>query len=326
MLRFLATAGALGLALSGTALAQSAPAAPSAPSAARSAFAVRAANFALRGAYHAIADAEARGATTYLDAAKTHYRGALARLARQDPGAASEAMAASALARASVAEHPVPAPRDIPAPPALAQAGPNGPPMMMRPPMNGPQIMQRPPQMRGGPEMHRGPQMGMHHRGPGGMAGRFDATRVAADAKLANTAEARDLAQKAVDADVARTHASFAGNRDEAMREGRVAVRSRWRFARWPWPITRRRSGLPRPAAGGAAARDGRLRRPGRVVSPGAATSGGSRGRCGCRARTPDTGRRTPDTDTPGSHTDTHSTDQRRSVRTRYTGCRSRSR
>lgn len=55
------------------------------------------------------------------------------------------------------------------------------------------------------------------------MAGRFDATRVAADAKLANTAEARDLAQKAVDADVARTHASFAGNRDEAMREGRVA-------------------------------------------------------------------------------------------------------
>jgi hypothetical protein len=196
MLRFLATAGALSLALSGTALAQTAPAPPANPSAARAAFAARAANFALRGAYRAIADAEARGASTYLDAAKAHYRGALARLARQDAGAASEAMAAGALARASVADHPVPAPRDIPAPPALAQAP-------------GPQMQ------RGGMHMHRG--------GPGGMGGRFDATRVAADAKLADTAEARDLAQKAVDADVARTHAAFAGNQAEAMREGREA-------------------------------------------------------------------------------------------------------
>ena len=212
MLRLLATIGAFGLALSGTALAQTAPAAPAAPSTAtRAAFAARAASFALRGAYHAIADAEARGASTYLDAAKTHYRDALARLGRQDPGAASEALAATALARASVADHPVPAPRDIPAPPALAQAGP--PMMMQRPPMGGgPQA--------GGPQMQRGGQM---HRGPRGMAGRFDATRVAADAKLANTAEARDLAQKAVDADVARTHAAFAGNMDEAMRQGRVA-------------------------------------------------------------------------------------------------------
>ena len=55
------------------------------------------------------------------------------------------------------------------------------------------------------------------------MAGKFDATRLAADAKLANTAEARDLAQKAVDADVARTHADFSGNRDEATRQGRIA-------------------------------------------------------------------------------------------------------
>jgi hypothetical protein len=212
MLRLLATVGAFGLALSGTALAQTAPTAPSAPSAgARAAFAARAATFALRGAYHAIADAEARGASTYLDAAKTHYRDALARLGRQDPGAAGEALAASALARAAVADHPEPAPRDIPAPPALAQSG--TPPMMMR----------RPP-MGGGPQMQRGPQMrGRMHRGPRGMAGRFDATRVAADAKLANTAEARDLAQKALDADVARTHAAFAGNMDEAMRQGRLA-------------------------------------------------------------------------------------------------------
>lgn len=232
MLRLLATAGALSLALSGTALAQTAPA-PAQHSAARAAFAARAGTFALRAAYHAIADAEARGASTYLDAAKTHYRDALARLGRQDPGAVSEAMAASALARAAVADHPVPAPRDIPAPPALAQSGTA--PMMMRPPgpgqmQRGPQTrgpMQHGPQMRGGMQrsgMQRsGMQRGGMHRGPRGMAGRFDATRVAADAKLANTAEARDLAQKAVDADVARTHAAFAGNMDEALREGRLA-------------------------------------------------------------------------------------------------------
>ncbi len=181
MLRQLATLSVLTLALGGSAVAQTAPAAPSAPPAARAAFAERAASFALRGAYRTIGDAEARGASTYLDAAKTHYRDAIARLGRHDAGAASEAMAAAALARASIAEHPVPAPRDIPAPPALAAAGPRG------------------------------------------MDGRFDATRLAADAKLANTAEVRDLAQKAVDADVARTHADFSGNREEAMRQGRIA-------------------------------------------------------------------------------------------------------
>jgi hypothetical protein len=201
MLRQLATLSVLSLALAGTAVAQTAPTGPSAPSAARTAFAERAASFALRGAYRAIADAEARGASTYLDAAKTHYRDAIARLGRHDAGAASEAMAAAALARAAVAEHPVPAPRDIPAPPTLAAAGP---PMMQR-----------------GPQM-RGPQI-RGRRGPFGMAGRFDATRLAADAKLVGTAEARDLAQKAVDADVARTHADFSGNREEAMRQGRLA-------------------------------------------------------------------------------------------------------
>jgi hypothetical protein len=216
MLRQLATLGVLTLALAGTAVAQTAPAAPSAPSAGRTAFAERAASFALRGAYRAIADAEARGASTYLDAAKTHYRDALARLGRHDPGAASEAMAAAALARAAIAEHPVPAPRDIPAPPALAAAGP---------PISGTQ-MSGPQQMRGpqtrGPQQMRGPQM-RGHGGAFGMTGRFDATRLAADAKLAGTAEARDLAQKAVDADVARTHADFSGNREEAMRQGRLA-------------------------------------------------------------------------------------------------------
>jgi hypothetical protein len=55
------------------------------------------------------------------------------------------------------------------------------------------------------------------------MASRFDATRLAADAKLAGTAEARELAQNALDADVARTHADFSGNQEEAMRQGRIA-------------------------------------------------------------------------------------------------------
>jgi hypothetical protein len=225
MLRLLATSSVLVLALSGTVVAQTAPA----PDAARAAFAERGATFALRGAYRTIADAEARGASGYLDAAKTHYRNALARLQRHDAGAASEAMAASALARASEAEHPVPAPRDIPAPPAMIANGPARP-MMARPPKGGPQTamaggggpqMQGGRQMPGGPEMmHRGP--GMMHRGHR-MSGRFDATRLAADAKLANTPEARDLAQKALDADIARTHAAFSGNADEALRQGRVA-------------------------------------------------------------------------------------------------------
>ncbi len=214
MLRFLATTGALVFALCASAGAQTAPAATASPSAAQAAFAARAAAFALRMAYRSIADAEARGASTFLDAAKAHYRNALARLQRQDAGAASEALAAAALARAAVAERPVPAPRDIPSPPALAAGG--TPPMM--PPPGARSGPPRGPQMRGGPGgMRRGPG------GPGGRGGRFDAVKVAADAKLANTAEARDLAQKALDADIARTRAAFGGNIDEALRQGRIA-------------------------------------------------------------------------------------------------------
>ena len=211
MLRLIAASGIFVLALTGTVVAQTAPEAPAAPSAARAAFAERGATFALRAAYHAIAGAEARGALAYLDAAKMHYRSALARLQRHDAGAASEAMAAAALARASEAEHPVPAPRDIPAPPAIVATGDPGAPQMMH---GGPQMMHGGPQM-----MHR--SGGMHHGR--GMSGPFDATRLAADVKLANTSEARDLAQKALDADIARTHAAFSGNNDEAMRQGRVA-------------------------------------------------------------------------------------------------------
>ena len=232
MLRLLATTSVLVLTLSASALAQTAPASSAS-------FADRAATFAIRGAYHSIADAEARGASAYLDAAKTHYREALARLGRHDPGAAAEAMAATALARASVAAHVVPAPTDIPAPPALTATGPRtiprGPVALAGPgaqangsaPGRAPQTG-RPqfgrPQFGRGPQT-RGPQGPRGGRGPGagGFAGRFDPTRLAADAKLANTAEARDLAQKAVDADVARTHAAFSGNMEEALRQGRIA-------------------------------------------------------------------------------------------------------
>jgi hypothetical protein len=53
--------------------------------------------------------------------------------------------------------------------------------------------------------------------------GRFDAATVARDAKLANSPEVTDLAQRALDADIAHTRAAFAGNIDEAMRDARLA-------------------------------------------------------------------------------------------------------
>jgi len=225
MLRIFTMTGTLVLGLSGAVLAQETPATVSAPASAttapsRAAWAERGATFALRGAYNAIADAEARGSSSYLDAAKTHYRSALARYERHDAGAASEAMASAALARAALAEHPVPAPHDIPAPPAVAM---NGAPMMRHPMVasSGRTGMQG--------HMH-GMQGGMHGmHGGGWMHGRhgmhqqFDAEQVAQDAKLADTTEARDLAQKALDADVARTRAAFSGNMEEAMRQGRLA-------------------------------------------------------------------------------------------------------
>jgi hypothetical protein len=250
MIRTLALTGALALTLGGTAFAQSdavsatAPADATAAASDRQAWAVRGAVFALRGAYRAIAEAQVLGASPYLDAAKAHYRSALERYGKQDAGAASEAMAAAALARAAMTEHPAPAPRDIPAPPemtAMAPSGddgdrdrmdggrPGGPP---RGPMPG---GMRPP-MDGGPP-----------RGGPGERGRFDAMRLAADAKLAGTPEAQNLAQKALDADVARTKAEFGGNMDEAMRQGRLAselamaVRSLARADHPPTPPRRMR-------------------------------------------------------------------------------------
>ena len=80
--------------------------------------------------------------------------------------------------------------------------------------MRGPMAAGPPPP--GAPWMHGGP-------GGPGERGRFDATRLAADAKLAGTPEAQNLAQKALDADLTRTKAEFAGNLDEARRQGRLA-------------------------------------------------------------------------------------------------------
>lgn len=220
MIRTIAMSSVLLLALPGAAFAQSdpaiatAPAGTAAPSRAQ-AWAGRAAVMALRGAYRAIADAEAMGASSYLDAAKTHYRGALARYARHDAGAAAEAMAATALAHAAAVEHPMPAPRDIPAPPEMtAMSHPAGDDVAIAGGMPGAR-----------PMMGHGSPMRGHGRGHGGfgMGGRFDATQLAKDASLANTAEAKDLAQKAVDADLARTRAAFSGNLTESMRQGRLA-------------------------------------------------------------------------------------------------------
>jgi hypothetical protein len=119
-------------------------------------------------------------------------------------------MAAAQLARASMAEHPAPVPRDLPAPPAITAMAPPeraaAPAERMGPP--------------GAGGRERGPG-GWSRRGPGG--GRFDPAELAKFAQLANTAEAKELAQKALDADVARTRAAFGGNVDEAMRQGRLA-------------------------------------------------------------------------------------------------------
>jgi hypothetical protein len=249
MIRTLALTGALALTLGGTAFAQSdavsatAPADATAAASDRQAWAVRGAVFALRGAYRAIAEAQVLGASPYLDAAKAHYRSALERYGKQDAGAASEAMAAGALARAAMTEHPAPAPRDVPAPPEMTAPAPSvgdgeraGDRMIGGPP-GGPPRGPMPGGMR--PPMPGGPPPG----GPG-ERGPFDAMRLAADAKLAGTPEAQNLAQKALDADVARTKAEFGGNMDEAMRQGRLAselalaVRS---LARAEHPPTERR-------------------------------------------------------------------------------------
>lgn len=181
---------ALGL-VSGSAGAQNAtpvrPVPPAAPAA-----------ISLQLAYRAIGDAESRGAPgRYLDGARTHYRAALARFGRDDAqGAAGEAMAAAALARAAVNERPLPVPRDIPTPPPVTAAP-------ARPPgFGGP----------GGPRAFGGRSLGV-----------FDPEALRRYAMLQNTPEANDLARNALEANIAHERALFAGNRDEGMRQRRLA-------------------------------------------------------------------------------------------------------
>jgi hypothetical protein len=178
--------------------------------------------YALRGAYSAIGRAEAGGGSgPYLDAAKAHYRDALARNGRSDPrGAMAEARAASSLARASMALVVPPVPHDVPAPPAPPAGGgmmgaadrPEGPPMDGG----------RPPMMdgRGGPggpgEWGRGERDGMRGHGEG-------IENLGKLASIANTDEAKRLANEALSANMASERAAFAGNHEDAMRQHRLA-------------------------------------------------------------------------------------------------------
>ena len=165
---------------------------------------------ALHLAYRAIGAAEARGAGgRYLDAARTHYRAALGKATTSPISALHEAGAAAALARAALDGRPLPAPRDLPSPPPLPSPAPGG-------------------------------RFGQRF-GP-----RFDPEALARDAALENTPEANDLAKAALDADIAGERAAFAGNRDEGIRQHRlardlaVAVRA-LASADHPQPVPQRR-------------------------------------------------------------------------------------
>jgi hypothetical protein len=213
------------------AAAQTAPAAPGAsPGVVRvlrvpSAMRVESAAFSLNGAYREIGRAEQAGATGHLvEAARTHYRGAMARYGKNDgTGAAAEARLATDLARAALDERPapvMPTPRDLPAPPAM-------PSMPGRPGMPG---MSGMPGMPGMPGIARGGPPG---GGPGGFGGGgfrmhgshgFDAMSLAEAMKIDSSPEAKQLAQTAVDANAAAQRAALAGNVAEAARQTRLSA------------------------------------------------------------------------------------------------------
>jgi hypothetical protein len=182
--------------------------------------------YALGGAYHAIGRAEQAGATgRYLDSARTHYRSALDRHGRNDDrGASAEARLASSLARVAVDERPANAPngpRDIPAPPTPR------PVQGRMPGMPGPGGMWRGmPGMGGMPGMDGMPfgdgMMMRARHARFGMHGGFDAAHLAELLKVETGAEARQLAQSAVDANGAAQRAALAGNTAEAARQTRI--------------------------------------------------------------------------------------------------------
>ncbi|HEX3463121.1 MAG TPA: hypothetical protein VHS78_03575 [Candidatus Elarobacter sp.] len=231
------------LTVPGAALAQAAPPANPPPGAppgsttqtlrAQSVFRARVTDsaFALTMAYHAIGRAENAGATGhYIDAARTHYRSAIARHGRNDDaGASAEARLVSDLARVAVDERPANAPtgpKDVPAPPTPrpSQArGRDGAPGMGGGAWRG---MPGMPGMPGGPPEFGGIQMMRIGDGPGfGMrhGGGFDATRLAEVLKVETGPEARQLAQNAVDANSAAQRAALAGNVEEASRQSRIS-------------------------------------------------------------------------------------------------------
>src|SRR5665213_1449295 len=205
------------------AAAQTAPAAPAAsPGVVRvirvpNAMHAQGAAFSLNGAYREIGRAEQAGATGHLvEAARTHYRGAMARYGKNDgAGAAAEARLATDLARAALDERPRPAPpppRDLPAPPAL--------PAMPSMPMagGGPEMMMRTIHIDGfgGSGPSRGFNMSFSHGG-------FDAMRLAEAMKIESGSEAKQLAQAAVDANAAAQRAALAGNVAEVERQTRLS-------------------------------------------------------------------------------------------------------
>jgi hypothetical protein len=217
-----------------TALAQSVAPSGGAPRAVRPAID---AAYPLGAAYRDIGRAEQAGATGhYIDAARTHYRAGLDRYGRNDDaGAAAEARVASDLARAALDERPAverSGPKDVPAPPSPrpVTGGPDGAvhvvPMPGMHDGNGPDgAMLRvesgllrvrngmPPMISMGGD---GPFMGIRHGG-------YNATRLAEILKVETGAEARQLAQSAVDANAAAQRAALAGNVREAARMTRIS-------------------------------------------------------------------------------------------------------
>jgi hypothetical protein len=208
-----------------------------APAPVPSAMMLRAVNAALplNAAYREIGRAEQAGATgRFLEAARTHYRGAMDRNGKNDAaGAAAEARLASDLARVALDERPAPlppTPRDLPPPPPLPSGPPQGMmimrsgsdmPKMPMPAMPGPGM----PGMSGLPGMMEMHAMMEEMHGPGGFAHMhgFDATHLAELLKIETGAEAHQLAQAAVDANSAAQRAALAGNVAEARKQTRIS-------------------------------------------------------------------------------------------------------
>ena len=169
-------------------------------------------------AYREIGLAEALGASgPYAEAARSHYRAALDKYAKNDAGAVGEAMTAAALARAALDLKSEPVPRDLPAPPAAPRGvmpmpgrgpgGEGGPPLMgPHPPMGG--------------DMHGPPGM---HGGPGGPGGPMNAGELGRGAKAAGTPEAQSLANAAMAAMTAANTAAFNGDLEGARRQERLS-------------------------------------------------------------------------------------------------------